>query len=73
MTTVTERRFAEAALEHPCPNCGAKAGTRCRFVTRGAAAPGYPVKTKVRVCPNPCNERVEVAWRAVPAAERELF
>ena len=69
-TTTTERRFLNAALDHPCPKCGAKADVRCRFVTRRAAAPGYPVGTKVDVRPKPCNERVEVAWRAALADER---
>jgi hypothetical protein len=51
------------ATEHPCPNCGAKAGIRCRIVSKTGGFPGYPVGTKVDVLPNPHPERCTLAWR----------
>jgi hypothetical protein len=51
------------ATEQPCPDCGAKAGVRCRILTRTDRGPGYPVNTKVDVRPKPCPGRVSLAWR----------
>jgi len=47
-------------LQHDCPACGAKVGTRCRLLGPNAT---YPVRTKVDVRRKPCAERVMVAWR----------
>ena len=51
------------AIEHSCPDCGAKAGVRCRILTRTDRGPGYPVNTKVDVRPKPCPGRCALAWR----------
>ena len=59
---VTDADFDRRALEHACPDCGAKAGVRCRILTPG----GWSGKgrTKVDVRRKPCVGRVQVAWRA---------
>jgi hypothetical protein len=49
------------ALEHPCPDCGAEAGIRCRILTPGGWS-GMG-RTKVDVRRKPCPERVTLAWR----------
>ena len=46
------------ALEHPCPNCEAEAGVRCRILT---PVPGG--RTRVDVKPTPHPERCALAWR----------
>ena len=60
---LTEADVQKRAGEHPCANCGAKAGIRCRVITRRDRGPGYPVRTKVHVLPNPHPERCTLAWR----------
>ena len=61
---LTEADVKKRALEHPCPNCGATVGVRCRIVTKtGGGNPGYRVNTKVDVLPKPHPERVTLAWR----------
>jgi hypothetical protein len=59
-----EATVIKRAIEHPCPNCGAKAGIRCRILTKtGGGNPGYRVNTKVDVLPKPHPERCTLAWR----------
>jgi hypothetical protein len=55
----------QAVHDYPCPTCGAKAGVRCRFVTRGSIGPGYPTKTKVEVRQKPCGPRTALAIRGL--------
>jgi hypothetical protein len=57
------------AAGHPCPDCGAEAGIRCRVITRPDRGEGYPVNTKVDVRPNPCPGRCTLAWRAMLGEE----
>jgi hypothetical protein len=61
----TERELASRALEHDCPDCGAKPNIRCRIVTHRPARTGYPAGTKVDVKRKPCPGRATIAWRAV--------
>jgi hypothetical protein len=60
---MNERILRANAIQHDCPDCGAKLGVRCRIVTRRPARPGYPAGTKVDVKQNPCDGRVTLAWR----------
>ena len=62
-TAVSETEARERALDHPCPDCGAATGVRCRILTRVDRGPGYPVNTKVDVRRKPCPDRVNLAWR----------
>jgi predicted RNA-binding Zn-ribbon protein involved in translation (DUF1610 family) len=65
--TPTERALRERAIDYACPECGAKAGIRCRIVTHRPARPGYPKGTRVDVRPNSCAERASLAWPAMLA------
>jgi hypothetical protein len=48
-----------------CPECGARAGIRCRIVSRYDVNDGSgKQRTKVDVKRKPCGERVTLAWRA---------
>jgi hypothetical protein len=70
MTTAHDFNAAEVlrrATDHPCPNCGAKAGVRCRIITKTGGYPGYKAGTKVDVLPNPHPERCTLAWREMLA------
>ena len=75
---VTDADFDRRALEHPCPDCGAKAEVRCRILTRYMV--GYEegqgrkpkIRTKVDVRKKPCAGRVQVAWRAWLAEGEEV-
>jgi hypothetical protein len=58
---ITERDLAVRALEHDCPDCGAKASVRCRILRPNVTNPKLTV---VDVRRKPCGERVMVAWRA---------
>jgi len=63
---VTEANIRAGALSHPCPSCGAKAGTRCRFLRPNVT---NPKRTTVDVRKNPCEERATLAWRVILAEE----
>jgi hypothetical protein len=66
MSTVhsySEADLRERALDHDCPSCGAKAGVRCRVVTKRSERTGYPAGTKVDVRAQPCPDRARLAWR----------
>lgn len=58
-----EREVVGRAVEHDCPDCGARPTVRCRILTKTGGGPGYPVRTKVDVRRKPCAERVTLAWR----------
>ena len=63
---LTETELRKRSLDHPCPDCGAAGGVRCRILSKtGGGNPGYPVNTKVDVRQNPCAGRVQLAWRAM--------
>lgn len=55
------------ALEHPCPNCDAKAGVRCRILTPSSSGG----RTRVDVLRNLHPERVTLAWREMLAEEED--
>ena len=55
---LTEADVRGRAIDPPCPDCGAKAGVRCRLITRT-----HHGRTKVDVRPRPCDGRVTLAWR----------
>jgi hypothetical protein len=60
---LSEAAVVEGALDHDCPDCGAKAKVRCRILSCVHRGPGYPVNTKVDVRCKPCAGRVMLAWR----------
>jgi hypothetical protein len=56
----------QAVHDYACPSCGAKAGVRCRFVTRQYVdTPGYKEGTKVEVRQKPCGPRTALAIRGL--------
>jgi hypothetical protein len=60
MTSPQLAELRERARAHDCPECGAAAGIRCRFLRPNIT---NPKRTVVQVRPNPCAERVAIAWR----------
>lgn len=56
---ITKDKVRKRALEGECPACGARAGVRCRTVTRYTGS----TRVKVDVKREPCPERATRAWR----------
>ena len=59
----TDADVRKRALEHECPECGAKADIRCRILTPNTMSG----RTKVDVRRKPCPERATQAWRKMLA------
>jgi hypothetical protein len=55
----------QAVSDYPCPSCGAKAGVRCRILTRYTPWPGCKERTKVDVRQKPCGERTALPIRGM--------
>jgi hypothetical protein len=70
---LTEADVAARALDHPCPDCGAKAGKRCGWWQEPVQNPGYPQRRRWHHRPGLVHEeRVQLAWReTVRALDRE--
>jgi hypothetical protein len=74
MTRAQLAALYERARAHDCPECGARAGIRCRIISRYTYDGSGKQRTKVDVKRKPCSERVTLAWRetlregAAPAA-----
>lgn len=64
---LTETDIHRLALDHDCPDCGAKAGVRCRIVTLVGTQPGCTTHTKVAVRKKACPNRALQARRAMLA------
>jgi hypothetical protein len=55
----------QAVHDYACPSCGAKAGVRCRILTRYQVVPGPKMRTKVEVRQKPCGPRTALAIRGL--------
>lgn len=60
MTKAQQNDLNERALNHDCPDCGAKRTVRCRILRPNRT---NPARTTVDVRPNQCPDRVTLAWR----------